>query len=360
MTEYESDFAQAEYDEQPSKRTWRERLSLIATRQDVRADTLEARYLSVLRHSLLLFASVLLLGAVGLVLWGAAKQIGSSNINPVPVTITPADIAPDTPAEAEKSGQPIIRTDPFKLSETLRKRTLSTYQKYFATFERQGEAVGADKVIQSVWPEERRVAFDQIASSQVVGPDGKPFASGEAAALYAVALSGDATREPGFTRALRAYKGAKKVRVCHDVTRQRKRTVDAWDSYSTNCSGWYYSPIGCPATRTIEEPYTVKLCEMQFPADISAPHVAMAESLEQFLRTSSTRSEQAVFAALDRESSIKTRKVSGRGNMFDGGKLFLGFLGLMLVYLLVVMERHHRALRNLIARQLEGNGPDVG
>ena len=330
--------------------SWRDRARSMRLGYEARADRVESRYLSVLRHTLLIIASALLIGALVLAIVGAIKQVGSSEVEPEPVTIVPADIAPDTPIEAAKSGDPVVREEPFRLSEALRKRTLSTYRQYFAPFERKGEAASADAVLQEVWPEERRKAFDGLPSTGLMGPDGKLFANGEAIALHAVSVSGDATKEAGFKQSLQAYKGAKKVRVCRDVTRERPRTVDGWDSYSTDCPGWYYSPIGCPATRTVQEPYTVKVCEMQFPADISAPHEAMGESIQQFLKTAETRADQARFDAQDREAAINSRKVSGRGNLFDGGRLFLGFLGLMFLYLLVVMERHHRALRHLLPR----------
>ncbi|MGI8944269.1 MAG: hypothetical protein ACR2FJ_08595 [Qipengyuania sp.] len=87
-------------------------------------------------------------------------------------------------------------------------------------------------------------------------------------------LVGEATQQSGFRQALQAYRAAKKIRVCRDVTRERRRTVESWDSYSTSCAGWYYTPIGCPTTRTISEPYTVKQCEMQFPADLENPRQA--------------------------------------------------------------------------------------
>lgn len=53
-------------------------------------------------------------------------------------------------------------------------------------------------------------------------------------------------------------------------------------------------------------------------------------------------------------AEIKMRKVSGRSTMLDGGKLFLIFLGLMFLYLLVALERHHRLLRKLLPQEDEG------
>lgn len=350
-----------EVDESGARRSWRDRLRGVGSRHEARANVIETRYLSLLRHSLLLIASLLLLGAIILAVWGLLQQIGSSEVEPEPIEISAADIAPDSPAEAQASGEPVARNQPFKISDNLRTRTLRTYREFFAPFERAGESPKDGDIIERIWPEERRDAFNQLDVSTLIGPEGSNLSDGETAALFAVSLTGQASKEPGFQRALEAYRGAKKVRVCRDVTRERKRTVEGWDSYSTDCPGWFYSPIGCPATRTVNEPYTVKSCEMQFPADINAPDAAMAESLDQFLATAAVGSDQALYDAQDREAEINARKVSGRGDLFDAGKLFLAFLGLMLIYLLVVIERHHRVLSQLVPGSRGDDGlHDIG
>jgi hypothetical protein len=342
-----------EYEEVP--RTLRDRVSE-RTRQlgrtaDRRANSMEARYLSILRYSLLVIATLLALFAIWSLGFGLIRQIGSTQVQPRHFEIEKADVAP-APVSSAAKDDPVdaVENDhKFAISSELRKATLQAYRTYFARYERKGEETSAAEVMDAVWPQERREAFDAVAADGLVtGPDGKAVTGGEQLALMAVQTVGNSAAEPSFKAALQSYSGAKKVKVCEYQTRTRKRTISTWDDYSTSCTGWYNYPYGCPSTRTVEEPYTENVCEMKFPSDLEAPHQAMGTAVQRYLDLATSKTAQARNDASAEEGEIAARKLRGREGILLAGQVFLGFLAVMLVYLFVALERHHRVLRRLL------------
>jgi hypothetical protein len=332
--------------------TRRERLRQWGHRASVRASTIEARYLSLLRFSMLLIATVLLIGAIVFVLMGATKQIGSSQVSPEPVKVSAADLAPAVTKGSDSGAKKVDAEKPFQLSSQLKSQTLAAYKSNFAKFERKDEKASEKQILDAVWPQARREAFDNV-NIDYVDDEGRSYTSGEELALHALALVKKSSETPDFTQSLQTYRAAKKSRVCRDVTRERERSVSYWDSDSMDCDNWYYSPVGCRSNRMVAEPYTAEVCEMQFPDDLDSPATAMGNSIDRFLRLAQIRQEDAAYKAEEKTAKINQRKVTGRANLMDGGKIFLGFLALMFLYLLVVLERHHRLLRKLVRPEQE-------
>jgi hypothetical protein len=322
--------------------TRREKLRQWGGKVSVRALTIEARYLSLLRYSMLVVATGLLIGAIGFVLMGAIKQLGSSQVSPEPVQLTAADIAPEIKTENVDSANETNVDKTFKLSDQLKRRTLAVYKANFAKFERKDDKVPDRQIVDIVWPKDRRNAFDEL-DVNYINDEGQSVDSGEDLARHALDLVEKSVITAEFTKSLQAYKAAQKADVCRNEERTRQRTVSYWDTYSTECSDWFYSPYGCSSTRTVSEPYTEKVCKMQFPSELDAPANLMAQAVDRFLSVSEMRQTTAAYEAEEKEA-----EVTGRGNLLDGGKIFIGFLGLMFLYLLVVIERHHRLLRRLV------------
>lgn len=327
--------------------TRREKLQQWGQRLSLRASTIETRYLSILRFSMLLLASVLLVAAIAFVAMGAIKQLGSSQVDPEPVTLSAVDLAPSVSSNSESTPENVSAEKPYQLSAQLKAQTLSAYKSNFAKYERKGAKASDKNILDTVWPEDRREAFNSI-SIDYVDEAGRSYEAGEDLAQHAVLLVEKSSKTPDFVQSLQTYRAAKKTRVCHDVTRERERSVSFWDSGSVDCDNWYYSPVGCQSTRTVTEPYTAEICEMQFPGDLEAPSAAMGSSIDRFLRVAQIRQEDSEYMAEERTSEINQRKVTGRANFLDGGKIFFGFLALMFLYLLVVLERHHRVLSKLV------------
>lgn len=126
--------------------------------------------------------------------------------------------------------------------------------------------------------------------------------------------------------------------------------VEAWDRYGTYCDSWYVSPIGCPTTRVVSEPYEEKVCEMKFPEDLKAPADLFNSSIERYAETARMDVEAARIEAEERTAANHARKLEGRENIGMSGQLFLGFLAVMFLYLFIAMERHNRNLRALMER----------
>ena len=339
---------------------WRDRLrgqiSGYGSHLAVRADHVERNYLALLRYALLIAATLLLVVALVLLLWGAVRQIGPSDAAPEPVRLTSADVAPDTPTEAEFSDAPVETRTELLIPESLRAATAEVYKTRFAPFERAGDDLKDAELVDAVWTQDRIAAFRDLPTGFLVDNAGETFPAGVAVNLHAIQVAADATEEPGLARSLAAYRAAKQIDVCRDVVRDRTRTEEYWNDYSMSCDGWYYYPQGCMDTRTVSEPYTTKICEKQFPADLSSPAEAFGDTLDNYLLMASLRQDLAISEASEREAELKAAKVSGQASISDSGKLFLAFLALMLVYLLVVMERHHRVLRRLVERQDDDDG----
>lgn len=353
MTDYEND-------DSNHKGGWKGKMASWQAKGETRATVIESRFLGLLRYSMLILAAIVLIGAISLFSLGAVKQVGSSEVEPEQVQLTAADLSPQTPQEARASGEEVVEKKPFAVSDRLKAQTLGVYRKNFASFERGESGPSNEQIIETVWPEERREAFEKLDLSRLPTSDGQPHASGEALAHHAVSLVGESSKEAGFKRSLNAYKNAKEVEVCRDVTRERSRTVEYWDDYSTSCSNWYYSPVGCMATRTVSEPYTVKSCEMQLPTNLETPAQAMSNGVERFLTTANIRITNANYEAETRSAEINARKVAGRADIANSGKWFAGFLALMLLYLLVALERHHRVLRHILpSNGSPGSGSNV-
>ncbi|MCH2487313.1 MAG: hypothetical protein MK010_06185 [Erythrobacter sp.] len=346
-----------EYDDAPKWGLARfgSRFQEIGIRNAARADGLEVRYLSVLRYLLLLAATLAILGSAGLFLYGAFRQIGPSEVAPAPVGISAIDLAPATIEEAAESGDEFEADVAFSLDSDVKRKTLGIYRQKFASFERRGENPDDGAIIASVWPEERWDSFSEIENISFLSSGNEELKSTKEVALFALGLVDESTTTDGFQKSLNGYKSAKKVQVCRSVTRERSRTVEGWDDYSMNCPGWYYSPIGCPSTRVVSEPYSTRVCEMQFPSDLDTPRDAMAAALDRFVISAKVQSENNFYDAEAESASIKQSKAAGRQGMASSLYWLAGFIGIMLLYLLVALERHHRFLRQLIPTKTEGD-----
>lgn len=93
---------------------------------------------------------------------------------------------------------------------------------------------------------------------------------------------------------------------------------------------------------------------MQYPNDIEEPATQMAQTIEQYATVAKARLDQAAILAEEATAANHNRKAEGREKIETSGKLFLGFLALMFLYLFVAMERHHRSLRQLLANTSAG------
>jgi hypothetical protein len=90
---------------------------------------------------------------------------------------------------------------------------------------------------------------------------------------------------------------------------------------------------------------------MKFPADLEAPAQQFASAIQSYLFRADMRLLTARIVAEEQTARNNARKLEGLENIVDSGKLIVGFLILMFLYLFVAMERHHRNLRALVERR---------
>jgi hypothetical protein len=95
---------------------------------------------------------------------------------------------------------------------------------------------------------------------------------------------------------------------------------------------------------------------MQFPDALADPARVMRDLQARYFLNLSFKIESAQRDAELRRMEAVNRVASGRGAMLDAVYLFAAFLTLMFLYLIVALERHHRA----IARKLTPEGAEPG
>jgi len=169
--------------------------------------------------------------------------------------------------------------------------------------------------------------------------------------LDALRLVKSAATMDEFRKRLAAFRTAKKVNVCNDEVRTRSRSIESWDVYATYCPNWYVSPVGFASTRTVDEPYMAKVCEMKYPDDLVAPSQQLANAVQRYGDIAGAKLAKANNDAEESTARNYARKAQGQENWSLSFKLFLGFMAVMFLYLFVAMERHHRSLKALLGRQ---------
>jgi hypothetical protein len=322
------------------KAAWRMRLA-------DRANRAETQFLTLLRYSALTIAALTLLVSAGLLAYGAVQQLGRTEVEPETVSVAADDVVPEKPQQAAVAPKPQPKAG---IDQAVRKRTLEIYNARFKPFQRADTKITEQEVVDFIWSEERIEKFDALGNQNLVGKDQAVLADRKAKMLDALVLIDAAAATGPFKQQLTAYRDAKKVNVCTEEVLTRTRTVSSWDSSATYCPSWYTSPVGCPSTREIEEPYVDKVCSMKFPEDLESPAQQFASAVQRYADTAEARLIKARNDAEAQTARNHERKVNGIGHITTSGTLFLMFLGVMFLYLFVAMERHHRNLRRLIEK----------
>ena len=312
------------------------------------ADRAERRYLTVLRYAMLAIATGAILIAAGLLAWGVIKQIGSSRVAPDNIAVSPDDVSPDRPAAADEARSADAQPKALALDKEIRDRTIAVYRSAFKPYERSGKPISDVELIALVWPQERLQQYAALSDPLLADLEQKPLGDSKAIGFEALTVVEKATGTNTFKQSLSAYRDARQTRVCTDQFRSRSRTVRTWDPYAMSCPGWYESPVGCASQQTVQEPYVENVCQMKFPENLDNPAQAFGAAVGRYADIARTKAAQSRIAAGEESARIMARKLSGRDNIFSSFWIFGGFLAIMLLYLLIAMERHHRLLRQLL------------
>jgi hypothetical protein len=315
----------------------------------LRTSVLELRLLSLLRYSALVIAVLTLVCAAALLAFGLFQQVGKTRVEPADVSVSVDDIAPPgttSPGVTAPAGAP----KKFAVGKELHDRTLQIYRERFQRFERPGTKIDPQAIVDLVWPQERFEAFSALGDGHLLDKEGHALKGGVAVASDSLAMVEAGVKEGSFDRRLIAYRDAKKVQVCAEKVVTRSREESYWDSFSTSCANWATSPIGCMSSRTIREPSIENVCEMKFPENIESPGQSLSNAVQRYQASAEEKLGRSRRAAIDQTMRNSDRKAEGQSNMLTGGQLFVGFLGIMFLYLLIALERHHRNLMKFVAR----------
>lgn len=313
-----------------------------------RALQLEAGFLSLLRHAALLGAAVVLIGSTIYLGLGLFKQIGWAEVSEEPVSLTADDLAPPAPTASAKATE--VRPSKPTISTAIRALTLKVYRTRFKGYQRADTKITEQEIVNYVWFDDRITAFAGLAG-MLHDKEGKVLPDRDAVMKNALDLVAASSQSGDFAKQLSAFRDAKKANVCTDVMKTRSRVVSSWDPYSTSCPNWFTNPVGCPSSRVEEEPYSEKVCELKFPEDIPSPAEQLSAAVQRYADKAEAAIGKAKMDAADATARNMARKVEGHEDISTSGKLFLGFMAVMFLYLFVAMERHHRNLRALIERE---------
>lgn len=320
-------------------------------------ERLERVYLKILRGFILVFATLLIFYAGWLAITSTFKIMRSSDsVVEASATVNGEDLLPAEGAErARQATSPEgeqINPEHRRFYQQFARRYHALFQQRFEPF-RQSE----DRQLSLT-------AFDDTYLEtenrlQAIGAGTLSFDSDrEDLELLLTAMS-DAAANPTTQRRLQTYKNAQKVRVCRDIQRQRTVYRDGWDRYSTACRDWFYPPYGCPVRRAVQEPYSERVCEMQFPEGTRSHADIFRAYHDRFFELLNNRREENAARAANQRADIIAGNLEGELSLMEAARIFGGFLVIMFFFLLIAIERHQRRLAKAIGDENEGSSTDV-
>jgi hypothetical protein len=304
-------------------------------------DRTEAIYLRVLRAVILLIASGLVLYAG----WLGISGIYNSSKSTSSVVEATASVAAD---DLTAAGLPLPKAG----GRGAEPQDNPAHRKFYADFVKGYHTLFQTKFEPFRQPDDKQLTRDEFDDSfldsagrlEQIRSGELNFTQDQSDLQAMMTVITEAADKPATATRLNTYKNAKKQRVESRVQRTRTTYRNGWNSYSTACSNWFYSPIGCPERRAVRTPYTETVVSMQFPegtqshSDIFRAYQERYFSLLQERRlTNSREAEQARIAIL---ASNAKGDLSLRSALY----IFAAFLVLMFFFLLIAIERHQRRL----------------
>lgn len=304
-------------------------------------DRAENIYLRVLRVTILILATLLILYTAYLVFSGLYR-IGQS---PDSVRTEVANVVANEIVDAEEitiesresAGEPVANASQRKFYADYVARYYKLFRTRFEPFRQP-----TDKIL-------TRDEFDDnfvqsAARLQSVAEGMTDFAKDSADLESLLATMSAAAAEPKTGERLKRYRSAKKVPVKREVTKTRTEYRSGWNVYSTNCEGWYYSPVGCAERRAVQVPYTDTVTVMEFPKGTQSHSQIFRAMQDRYFSLLESRRTQNAEAASDRRFEIVAGQAYGRESLATALQIFAGFIALMFFFLLIAIERHQRRI----------------
>ncbi|MEN3748150.1 hypothetical protein TPR58_13320 [Sphingomonas sp. HF-S3] len=301
-------------------------------------DRIEAIYLRVLRAIVLIIATLLLiyvayLGVTGLY----ALSRSPDSVQETAATVAANEIVDAEEAEVrrEATRTPVANAE---------------HQKFFSDFVSRYYALFRGKFEPYRQPTDKVLTRDEFDDNFVQSElrlaavtDGSRLFDQDKADLEALlATMTAAAAEPKATVRLQRYKTAKKVAAKREVRKTRTAYRSGWNSYSTACEDWYYSPMGCAERRAVEVPYTDTITVMEFPKGTQSHAQIFRAMQDQYFSLLESRRSANATDAENQRMEILIGKDQAWTDFGRAVQIFGGFVILMFFFLLIAIERHQR------------------
>lgn len=337
---------------------WRAWFQRRAPQINGRLDGAERSFLGLLRVVALVTAGLLVVASIVLLILGFGLQIQDpDSVQADQVDVTSADVVPPpapqaAPQNRQAAQQPRWARD---LSPEFRRQYYQLYRSAFAPSYRPNEQPLEERAFfEQMFPDEVLNEIEMADDSRLRPPESDETAARQGGDERLLLLSlrraveGAAAQE-SVRRELQAYKTAQRIQVCRNEERMRSRSVEYWDYSARNCPFWYDPPYGCMSRRQVSEPYQERVCRMQFPEDLANPQQVMRGLQNRYFAALNDKIAASLRDAELQRQRIFERNESGKDWVWKSVLAFVAFLGLMFLYLLVALERHHRAISRRLA-----------
>lgn len=302
-------------------------------------DRIERIYLLILRVSILVIATALLLYAA----WLAASGLYRTSLSPNSVIEANASVAANEIVETGTTTPDAIAPSTTASPEQ-RKYYASFVGKYYALFRKNFEPYRH--------PEDKTLSRDEFDDAYVRSlermtavADGRISFDADKADLESLfAAVTTASNDAAVKKTLKQHQNAKKVAVVHKVERTRSEMRSGWNSLSTSCANWYNDPIGCSETRSVQVPYTATETRMEYPTGIKSPGQLFHDMQDRYFSLLEQRRADNRAEANRQREAILSKNAEGAAALALSWRVAGGFIAIMFFFLLIAIERHQRRL----------------
>ena len=305
-------------------------------------DRAESFYLRVLRALILVIATVLLAYAA----WLAASSLYKISRSPDSVVEVAASVSPDELIDAQMPAAktPTEQADGPRTNPAHSAFYASFVDRYYSLYRSKFEPYRKQEDKQLSKAEFDGAFLSTAARLPAIRQGELDFASDRADLESLLTAMQGATNLPATINRLNRYKRATKVAVREQVQRTRRTQVRGWDRYSSACSDWYESPVGCSVIRTVETPYTETITRMKYPAGTQSHTDIFRAFQDRFFQLLQERREANAIKAQQQREGILEGIGQGQLSLVTALQIVAGFLVLMFFFLLIAIERHQRKL----------------
>ena len=316
-------------------RGWRDRLSSAL-------DRAENIYLKLLRAIILLIATLM----IGYAAWLAATSLYKISRSPDSVVEQQASVAADEITDAE---MPQVTE---KTAGSQEPTATPEQRQFYADFVNGYFDLYRTRFEPYRQSEDKQLTRDEFDDSfvgsqhrlQAVATGELDFASDRADLEKMAVVMTEAAARPKTVERLQKYKTAKKVLVARQVQKTRTEYRRGWDSYSTNCADWFYSPVGCPVQRSVQVPYTDTVYAMELPEGTQSHTQIFRAFQDRYLQLLQERRDTNARNAQAERNNILAGQVEGGISLMTALQVAAAFLVLMFFFLLIAIERHQRRM----------------